>query len=124
MELWELVRFLHIVGVAVFVGGQLLLTAVIVPGLRGQPDEVMLGIARRFGMVSGVAIVVLVATGVAMASHFSRWGDSTLQVKLAVAALVGVLLGLHLAVPRARWISLAIIVCSLVVVWLGVELAH
>jgi len=32
----------------------------------------MLAVARRFGMASAVAIVVLLGTGIAMASHFSR----------------------------------------------------
>jgi uncharacterized membrane protein len=124
VEIWQAIRFLHLVGVAVFVGGQLLLTAVVAPGLRGQPEEVMRGVARRFGMVSAVAIVVLVATGIAMASHYSRWGDSTLHAKLAVIALIGVLMGAHVVAPRARAVSLALIVSSLVVVWLGVQLAH
>jgi uncharacterized membrane protein len=124
VEIWQAIRFLHLVGVAVFVGGQLLLTAVVAPGLRGQPEEVMRGIARRFGMVSAAAIVVLVATGIAMASHYSRWGDSTLHAKLAVIALIGVLMGAHVVAPRARAVSLALIVSSLVVVWLGVQLAH
>jgi putative copper export protein len=124
MELWELVRFLHIVALAVFVGGQILLIVAIVPGLRGEPDEVMLRVAQRFGLASAVAILLLLATGIAMASHFARWGDSTLQAKLAVIALVGVLTGLHIAAPRARAVAIALTASSLLVVWLGVVLAH
>jgi putative copper export protein len=78
----ELVRFLHIVAFAIFVGGHIQLIVAIVPGLRGEPDEVMLRVARRFGGVSAVAILLLLATGIAMASHFARWGDSTLRAKL------------------------------------------
>jgi uncharacterized membrane protein len=121
---WELVRFLHIVGLAVFVGGQIVLVASVVPVLRGQPDEVMLRVARRFGAVTGGAIVVLVATGIAMASHFSLWQNDTLQAKLAVLVLVGVLLGLHIVSPRSRAVSLALVASSLLVVWLGVALTH
>ena len=114
MTTWELVRFLHIVGLAVFVGGQIVLVASIVPVLRGQPDDVMLRVARRFGAVTGGAI----------ASHFSLWGNDTLQAKLAMLALVAVLLGLHIVSPRSRAVSLALVASSLFVVWLGVALTH
>jgi uncharacterized membrane protein len=124
MELWELIRFLHIVGLALFVGGQIMLVVAIVPALRGQPDEVMVAVARRFGLASGVAIAILLATGIAMASHYSRWEDETLQAKLAVLVLVAVLTGLHIATPRTRIVSLALTASSLLVVWLGVVLTH
>jgi hypothetical protein len=41
-----------------------------------------------------------------------------------VLVLVGLLLGLHLVAPRRRVLSVAVFVASLVIVWLGVELAH
>ena len=67
---------------------------------------------------------MLVATGVAMASHLDRWHDDTLQLKLALVVLVGVLLGLHAVAPTSRVLSLTVLLVSLVIVWLGVELAH
>jgi len=112
------------VAVAVFVGGQVVLIASVVPALRSQPDGVMLGVARRFGIVTAISIVVLVATGIAMASHFSLWGNDTLEAKLALVVLVGVLVGLHIASPRSRPVSLALVTASLLVVWLGVDLSH
>ncbi|MDP9227633.1 MAG: hypothetical protein M3M99_01105 [Actinomycetota bacterium] len=124
MESWELVRFLHILALALFVGGQITLVVAIVPVLRGQPEDVMLGVARRFGIASAVAIAVLLATGTAMASHYSRWGDEALQAKLAVLVLAAVLTGLHIASPRSRALSLALMASSLLVVWLGVALTH
>jgi uncharacterized membrane protein len=124
VESWELVRFLHVVALALFVGGQLMLVIAIVPVLRGQPEELMLGVARRFGMASAGALVVLLATGVAMASHFSRWEDETLHAKLAALVLVLVLTGLHIASPRSRALSLSLVASSLLVVWLGVALTH
>jgi putative copper export protein len=70
MELWELVRFLHVLALALFVGGQLM------PLSRScrcpERTDVMLAVARRFGMASAVAIAVPLGTGIAMASHFSR----------------------------------------------------
>jgi uncharacterized membrane protein len=122
VELWELIRYLHVLGLALFVGGQIMLVVAIVPVLRGQPEELMLGVARRFGIAIAVALAVLVGTGVAMASEFSLWEDDTLQAKLAVLVVVLVLLGLHIASPRSRAISLSLVVSSLLVVWLGVAL--
>ena len=74
MESWELVRFLHLLALALFVGGQITLVVAIVPVLRGQPEDVMLGVACRFGIASAVALAALLPTGTAMASHYSRWG--------------------------------------------------
>ena len=122
---WTLVRFLHLVCIAFFVGGQLMLVAAVTPAIRRHgTDAAMREAARRFGMGSGVALLVLIATGAAMASHFDRWGSSVLQAKLTVLVLVGVLLGVHVVRPRTRWLSLAMLVASLVIVWLGVDLAH
>jgi hypothetical protein len=113
-----------VVAFAFFVGGQIMLVGAIVPVLRGERDETMRAIARRFGIGSGFAIVVLLATGAAMASHFSRWQDETLQAKLAVLVLVPVLTGLHIATPHSRAVSLSLVGSSLVVAWLGVALTH
>jgi putative copper export protein len=124
MEAWELVRFLHVVALAFFVGGQIMLIVAIVPVLSRRDEEVMRAVARRFGVASGVAIAVLLATGIALASHFSRWQDETLQAKLAVLVLVGVLTALHIATPYSRAVSLALAGSSLTVVWLGVALTH
>jgi len=47
-----------------------------VPVGRGAADsERLRAIAGRFGYGTLVAIVVLLATGAAMASHFHRWSD-------------------------------------------------
>jgi putative copper export protein len=124
VEAWELVRFLHVVALAFFVGGQIMLIVAIVPVLSGRDEDVMRAVARRFGLASGVAIAVLLATGIALASHFSRWQDETLQAKLAVLVLVGVLTALHIATPYSRAVSLALAGSSLTVVWLGVALTH
>ena len=125
MEAWTLVRFLHVVALAFFVGGQLVLIVAVVPAVRRHGgDLVMRSAAKRFGIGSAVALLVLVATGAAMASHLARWQDNLLQVKLMCVVLIGVLLGLHIASPWSRAISIAVFVTSLLVVWLGVELTH
>jgi putative copper export protein len=124
MEGWELVRFLHLLAIALFVGGQLMLALVVTPALRGQDPALMRGAARRFGIASAIALVVIVATGAAMASHFDRWSDSTLHWKIGLLIFVFVLTGLHTRVPYARAISYLVLATSLVIFWLGVTLAH
>jgi putative copper export protein len=122
---WTVIRFLHLLAMAFFVGGQLMLVVAVVPAVRGEGNEAaMRGVVRRFGAGSGVALAVLVATGVAMASRLDRWHDDTLRLKLGLVVLVGVLLGLHAVAPRSRVLSLTVLLVSLVIVWLGVELAH
>lgn len=124
MEGWELVRYLHLLGVATFVGGQLMLALVVTPALRGQDPALMRGAARRFGIVSVVALLTIIVTGAAMASHFDLWSDSTLHWKIGLLVLVFVLTGLHTRVPYTRAISYGVLATSLVIFWLGVALAH
>jgi putative copper export protein len=121
---WTLIRFLHLVALAFFVGGQLMLVVAVVPALRGHSDVAMRAVTRRFGIGSLVAIVVLVATGAAMASHLARWHDHVLQVKLMLVVLIGVLIALHIVTPSSRALSIVVLLVSLAVVWLGVALAH
>lgn len=123
-DAWTLIRFLHVLALAFFVGGQVMLAAVVVPVLRRGDEATMRAVARRFGIGSMVALTVLLATGIAMASHFSRWGDDTLNAKLGVLVLVGVLTILHIATPGSRVVATAVLLSSLLVVWLGVALAH
>ena len=124
MEQWEVIRFLHLLGIALFVGGQLMLALLVTPSLRGQDPALMRGAAKRFGIASVVALVVIVATGAAMASHFDRWSDATLHWKIGLLMLVFVMTGLHTRVPYARALSYAVLAISLVIFWLGVALAH
>jgi putative copper export protein len=121
----DVVRFLHVVALAFFVGGQLMLVAAVVPGLRAAgATAAMRPVARRFGIGSLIALGVLVATGAAMAADQDLWDDGTLQVKLGVVLLVGALTALHLTRPQSHVVSAAIFAASLVIVGLGVALAH
>lgn len=125
MSTWTVVRYLHLLGLIFFVGGQLMLVAAVAPAVRRHgTDEAMRDVAKRFGIGSGVALAAVIATGVAMASHYSLWHSSVLQAKLAVLVLVFVLTGLHTVVPRSRALSLATLAASLVIVWLGLKLTH
>ena len=125
--MWEAVRWLHLLAMAFFVGGQMVLAAAVVPAFRraeGRDREPLRAIARRFGQGTIVAIAVLIVTGAAMASHFDDWSDSTLHVKLALVVLAGVLVGVHIRRPANHALDGAIFLVSLAIVWLGVALAH
>ncbi len=119
---WLIVRYLHLLAMAFFVGGQLMLAAVLVPVARGT--DAMRAAARRFGAGTLVAIGVLLVTGAAMASHYDQWGDGTLHVKLGLVVLVGVLVALHLRRPANHALDGLIFLGSLSIVYLGVTLAH
>jgi putative copper export protein len=122
---WELIRAVHLVAMAFFVGGQLLLAVAVVPVERSAPDpQRMRAVARRFGWGTLVAIAVLLPTGAAMATEFHQWGQTVLHVKLTLVALVGGLIAWHLRRPDLRILDGAIFVSSLAIVWFGVTLAH
>jgi len=122
---WHLVRWLHLVSMGFFVGGQLMLAAVVVPVARGSGDrEAIRRVARRFGVGSGVAIVILVITGSLMASHFHRWGNGDLHVKLGLVVLVGLLIGWHARKPELHALEGLVFLASLAIVWLGIAIAH
>jgi uncharacterized membrane protein len=124
-ELWLGIRWLHVVAMAFFVGGQLLLVVAVVPVERQAPDrERLRAMARRFGYGSLVAIGVLLATGSALASHFQQWDSGTLQLKLSLVALVAVLVIWHMRRPAMHVLEAAIFLVSLAIVWLGLSLAH
>ena len=122
MSFWNGVLWLHLLAMAFFVGGQLMLAAIVVPVLR-QDRPALRAAARRFGIGTLVAVGVLVVTGAAMASHFHRWSDSTLQVKLGLVVLVAVLIGAHMRRPEWHALDAAIFLVSLAIVWLGIVVA-
>jgi uncharacterized membrane protein len=124
-ELWLAVRWLHVLAMAFFVGGQLFLVVAVIPVERRAPDRDRLrAVARRFGSATLAAIGVLLATGSAMASHAHRWDDPTLHVKLALVAVVAVLVVWHMRWPALHALEGAVFVLSLAIVWLGLALAH
>mgnify|MGYP001125754604 CR=1 FL=1 len=123
---WRVVLYLHLLSMAFFVGGQLVFGLAVVPLLRGDDDrdrDRLRAVARRFGYGSIAALVVLIITGWAMASHFQLWDSSTLQWKLALVALVIVLVLVHLRWSKLHALQGAILIASLVIVWLGLRLA-
>ena len=123
-DFWQAVLYVHLLAMTFFVGGQLVFGVAVVPVERAAPDrERMRAIGRRFGYGSLVALGLLIASGWALASHDHRFGDSTLQWKLGLVALVVALTVAHLRWPKAHALQAAVLVASLVIVWLGLQLA-
>jgi uncharacterized membrane protein len=128
VSFWNGALWLHLIAMAFFVGGQMMLAFVLVPVLRGAPEEsgeraALRAAARRFGIGTLVAVGVLVATGAAMASHLHKWSDSTLQVKLGLVVLIVVLIGAHMRKPEWHAIDGLLFAVSLAVIWLGIVVA-
>jgi len=122
---WFVIRLLHLLAMAFFVGGQIVFAAVVVPVARRAGESASItAMARRFGYGTLAALAVLVATGSAMASHDHLWGDSTFQAKLGLVALIGVLLAWHVRRPALHVLEAAVFVLSLAVVWIGLYLAN
>ena len=120
--MWDVILSLHLLAMAFFVGGQIFLGAALVPVERQAPDrERLRAVARRFGWGSVIALGVLAATGAAMATHYHRWGDSTLQVKLGLVGLVIVFVLAHLRRPASHALDGLILATSLAIVYLGVR---
>jgi putative copper export protein len=114
---WSLVRFVHVLSAMTWVGGQLLLSLLLLPVLRRRlPHHTRAPLTREIGMRFGVFTIavflpVQVATGVALAAHRGVTLASlvqpgygrTLGEKLALFALVLLLSGGHgVAVGRGR----------------------
>lgn len=132
---WSLVRFLHVTAAMVWVGGQLLLSAVVLPTLRAQLEPQVRGplvraTARRFGTLANTVLLpLLLATGLALAYHrgvtlgtFNRPGyGRLLGIKLTLVVVSIVLAALHGVVAtrdprRARPLALTGLGSSLLIV--------
>ena len=129
---WDTVRlFLHVLAATVWVGGQLVLAA-LVPALRGFGTDVLGAAARRFNQVAWVAFAVLIVTGIwnivavrAQISHSASY-RTTLIVKLVAVAVSGLTAFLHARArtPRGRAVYGALTgISALAALFLGVLLA-
>jgi putative copper resistance protein D len=103
--LQSLPYWLHLLAAAVWVGSQAMMFAVIVPGLRqieaGPRWRLMSAVTVRFGWLGGVALAVLVVTGIDNINRYSpaamfdfRYGY-ILAVKVALVAVVVLLTFVH-----------------------------
>ena len=119
--------FLHVLAAAVWVGGQIVLAA-LVPALKGASPEAPGAAARAFNRVAWPAFAVLVLTGIwNIAAIGDREGDyhTTLGIKLAFVVASGVTAFLHARASTrqgmALWGALTGIT-ALITMFLGVLL--
>jgi uncharacterized membrane protein len=139
---WSLVRFVHVLSALTWVGGQLLLSLLLLPVLRRRlADQTRAPLTKEIGLRFGVFTIavflpVQVATGVALAVHrgvtLASLGQPgygrTLAEKLTLFALVLLLSGGHgVAVGRgydrlARALAVATLVGAVGIVLLATML--
>jgi putative copper export protein len=105
---WETVRlFLHVLGATVWVGGQLVLGA-LVPALRRAAPEAPAAAARAFDRIAWPAFALLLVTGVwnvvAVRDEVHGAYQVTLVVKLVLVAGSGLAAYAHIraTTPRGR----------------------
>lgn len=106
---WSVVRFVHVAGAALWVGGQLALSLVVLPLARRMlapeaKDRFTAQTGRRFGLLTGaVFLPAQLGTGWALAWHRGvTWSSlaepgygRTLAAKLALFAVVMLAAGAH-----------------------------
>lgn len=115
--------WLHVIGVAVWLGGQVITAAAVVPALRTAGDRefwlsALEGFTRRFGRIGIAAMIIIVITGGAMvdprldqaenfgaAIYDARWGIIFVAKMGLWAAMIGAI-GLHQFVFGPRQLEL------------------
>src|SRR5919108_5358583 len=100
------VRSLHLIGAAVWAGGLVMLGLAVGAARKTVPEDdrvaLFRSLGRRFAVVGGIALLVLIATGSDMASDRDVWGrltdtsyGKTLLAKLILVGVVIVLTLVH-----------------------------
>ncbi len=122
----QIALYLHIIGAAVWVGG-LIVVAALVPAVRAvTPDrEVVRVIARRFGVISWIALGTQILTGIWMA--IGRVWDTALLTKVSLVLVSAALAAWHTVAARDQSpavrgaIQGTILVLALVIVGLAIN---
>jgi putative copper export protein len=120
---------LHVLGATIWVGGQIVLAALVGPLRRVAPDAVAPA-ARVFAWVGWPAFAVLVLTGFWMLAGGDAKSDAfqtTLMIKLTLVVLSGLGAALHTfaksSVLKSVWGTVGL-VCALGAVLLGVSIVE
>jgi putative copper export protein len=134
---WTLVRFLHLSAAAIWVGGQVALFLAVPPirAFAANAREITATIGRRFGVVAGPALLVLLLTGIAQATHLDMWDRRQVREKLAILILILILTAVHGVIGQriargdermrraGRWISVVNLLLGFAAIWLAADLA-
>ncbi|CAB4864032.1 unannotated protein [freshwater metagenome] len=103
---WDVVLWIHLLAMALFIGGQLFMGVAVVPvylrdgGQEGAGHRWMQQIARRFGWASLGALAISLITGAAMASHLDLWSETAMNVKLGLVVIAIVLTLVHVFIVK------------------------
>ncbi|MEO6821958.1 MAG: hypothetical protein ABI468_05755, partial [Candidatus Nanopelagicales bacterium] len=139
---WSLIRFLHVMGAMVWVGGQLTITAMLLPVVRRSLEvadrtTVLTAVGKRFGMFTILVFLPLqIVTGVLLAwnkgvtipSLAEPGYGRTLAAKLVAFVLVMIAAAAHGWARNtdrallARALAIASLIGSLVIVLLATAL--
>ena len=123
----RLVFYLHLLAATVWVGG-LITVGVTISAVRGVTDDrsVLAAIARRFGVLSWIAMTVLIVTGLIQAADYGWGGLLLVKVSLVLASIILSIwhtLGAHTQLPARRvMIQATILILALVILALAVAL--
>ncbi len=88
MSTFEFVKWVHLLAAAIWTGG-LITLAFLVTAIRGATDdiEVLRATARRFSLISWIALATAVVTGTWMYTEFAQsWSEFSLKGTLIVVA--------------------------------------
>lgn len=126
----ELLRWIHLVAAAVWLGGLIVLAASVMALRRaGAPREHLQAVARQFGRVSWTAMLVAVLTGLGQVQVLGlSWSYPRLQVKVALVATVIAVAFVHTLTakrspPAVRGIvESTILLLSFAIYWAAVRL--
>jgi len=118
--------YLHLLGATVWIGG-LIVMGGLVPAVREVTDDrsVIQAMARRFGVISWVAMGVLVLTGGILA--IDNWSQ-TLIIKIGLVFIVTMLAAWHSVMGGAQsartrgLIQGVILILSLLILWAAISL--
>lgn len=130
LDYWDFVLWVHLLAMALFVGGQLFLGLAVVPVFRehggsdGPARDWMVPVARRYGWASLAALAILLVSGAMMASHFDLWDSTAMSAKLGLVTVAIVLTCLHVFVTRGsnRLLQSLILLDSLAIVLVATAL--
>ncbi|WP_276941409.1 hypothetical protein [Ferrimicrobium acidiphilum] len=139
---WSFILFVHILAATFWVGGQLMLSVVVVPLLRRARPELLREIAgltgRRFTNITNFGLLpTLVVTGILLAWHdgvrLSNLNNTdfghVLEVKVALVIVVFILASLHGAAARrlsrrgVRSLAITTMILSIAIIALAATLA-
>jgi putative copper export protein len=122
-----IVTYLHLLGAAVWVGGLVVLAATMSAVRSVSDDRRVIGaIARRYAVVSWVAMGLLVVTGVIQAIDYGWTGLLMLKASLVLASIILVIwhtLGARNQLPAIRgMIQALIMILALIILGIAVAL--